>query len=103
VPVADPAHGELRMWRSADRLRPALEPPVVVAPGEIWNYSGGCTEILGALLPKCAGKPIDEFAQEACSSRLASQMSNGRGTIMMVRQLPAGCACSRDLALRAET
>jgi CubicO group peptidase (beta-lactamase class C family) len=63
------------MWRSADRLRPALEPPVVVAPGEIWNYIGGCTEILGALLPKCTGKPIDEFAQEACSSRLASQTS----------------------------
>jgi CubicO group peptidase (beta-lactamase class C family) len=42
---------------------------VVVAPGEIWNYSGGCTEILGALLHKCTSKPIDEFAQEACSSR----------------------------------
>jgi CubicO group peptidase (beta-lactamase class C family) len=94
VPDADPAHGELRMWRSADRLRPALEPPVVVAPGEIWNYSGGCTEILGALLPKCTGKPIDEFAQEACSSRLASQTSNGRGTIMIVRRPPAGCACA---------
>jgi CubicO group peptidase (beta-lactamase class C family) len=38
---------------------------VVVAPGEIWNYSGGCTAILGALLHKCTGKPIDEFAQEA--------------------------------------
>jgi CubicO group peptidase (beta-lactamase class C family) len=94
VPDADPAHGELRMWCSADRLRPALEPPVVVAPGEIWNYSGGCTEILGALLPKCTGKPIDEFAQEACSSRLASQTSNGRGTIMIVRRPPAGCACA---------
>jgi len=65
VPDTDPAHGEMRMWRSADRLRTALEPPVVAAPGVIWNYSGGCTEILGALLHKCTGKPIDEFAREA--------------------------------------
>jgi hypothetical protein len=54
MPDADPVHGELRMWRPADRPRTALELPLVVAPGEIWNYSGGCTEILGALLPKCA-------------------------------------------------
>ena len=33
--------------------------------GEIWKYSGGCTEILGALLHNCIGKLIDELAHEA--------------------------------------
>jgi CubicO group peptidase (beta-lactamase class C family) len=64
VPIADPRNGEARMWRSPDRLRTALEPPVVTAPGLHWNYSGGCTELLGAILRKAADKPIDAFARE---------------------------------------
>jgi CubicO group peptidase (beta-lactamase class C family) len=65
VPDSDPRHGEMRMWRSGDHLRTALEPPIVTAPGLDWNYSGGCTELLGAVLRKATGKPIDEFAREA--------------------------------------
>jgi CubicO group peptidase (beta-lactamase class C family) len=64
VSLADARHGEARMWRSGDRLRTALEPRLVAAPGLDWNYSGGCTELLGAVLCKAAGKAIDEFARE---------------------------------------
>jgi CubicO group peptidase (beta-lactamase class C family) len=64
VPDIDPIHGEMRMWRSRDHLRTALEPHLVAAPGQVWNYSGGCTELLGALLQRLAGQPIDEFASE---------------------------------------
>jgi CubicO group peptidase (beta-lactamase class C family) len=65
VPDTDPIHGEMRMWRSRDHLRTALEPRVVAAPGQVWNYSGGCTELLGAVLQRLTGRPIDEFAREA--------------------------------------
>jgi hypothetical protein len=74
------------MRRSADRLRTALEPPVVVAPGEIWNHSGGCTEILRALLPKCTSKPIDEFAPEALFEpliRLAAEAPSCQNLLAM--------------------
>ena len=64
VPLSDPRHGEVRMWHSGDRVRTALEPHVVAPPGVLWNYSGGCTELLGAVLRKAAGKPIDQFAGE---------------------------------------
>jgi CubicO group peptidase (beta-lactamase class C family) len=64
VPDIDPIHGEMRMGRSRDHLRTALEPRLVAAPGQVWNYSGGCTELLGALLQRLAGRPIDEFASE---------------------------------------
>lgn len=64
VPDTDPIHGEMRMWRSRDHLRTALEPRVVPAPGQVWNYSGGCTELLGAVLQRLIGRPIDEFAHE---------------------------------------
>ena len=65
VPISDPRHGEMRMWRTADHLRVALEPPMVAAPGEAWNYSGGCSELLGAILHKTTGMPLDAFAREA--------------------------------------
>jgi CubicO group peptidase (beta-lactamase class C family) len=54
----------MRMWRTADRLRLALEPPMVAAPGENWNYSGGCSELLCAILRKTTGQPLDAFARE---------------------------------------
>src|SRR5262245_15492736 len=65
VPVTDSNHGEMRMWRSNDPLRVALEPRVVAAPRLDWNYSGGCTELLGAILQKCASVAIDQFARDA--------------------------------------
>jgi CubicO group peptidase (beta-lactamase class C family) len=64
VPITDPRHGEMRMWRTADHLRVALEPAVVAAPGVVWNYSGGCSELLGAILRKATGQPLDAFARE---------------------------------------
>jgi len=64
VPETDPNHGEMRMWGSNDPLRIALEPRVVTAPGLDWNYSGGCTELLGAILQKSAGVSIDQFARD---------------------------------------
>jgi CubicO group peptidase (beta-lactamase class C family) len=64
VPITDPRHGEMRMWRAADHLRVALEPPMVAAPGEHWNYSGGCSELLGAILRKATGGTLDAFARD---------------------------------------
>ena len=65
LPYTDPNNSEIMMFRSGDRLRYALQPRVVAAPGSEWNYSGGCTELLGAIVAKASGKPIEEFANEA--------------------------------------
>jgi CubicO group peptidase (beta-lactamase class C family) len=64
LPISDPNHGELRMWHSNDHLRTALEPRMLAKPGSVWCYSGGCTELLGAIVQKATGKPIDEFARD---------------------------------------
>jgi CubicO group peptidase (beta-lactamase class C family) len=64
-PMGDPAHGEMRMWRSPDRLRTALQPALVEEPGEVWNYAGGSTELLGAVLARGAGMALDLFAERA--------------------------------------
>jgi len=65
LPYTNPNNSEVAMLRSADRWRFALEPPVVDDPGSDWNYSGGCTELLGAIVRKSTGGPIDKFAQDA--------------------------------------
>src|SRR4029077_12598920 len=63
-PITDPRNGEGRIWGAADRVRRALEPRLVSEPGRDWNYSGGCTELLGAVLRKAVGASIDAFAHE---------------------------------------
>ncbi len=58
------------MLRSADRWRFALTPRVVDEPGADWNYNGGCTELLGAIVRKATGEPIDKFAQDTLFASL---------------------------------
>jgi CubicO group peptidase (beta-lactamase class C family) len=63
LPYTNPNNSEVAMLRSPDRWRFALEPRVVDEPGSNWNYSGGCTELLGAILRKATGQPFETFAQ----------------------------------------
>lgn len=65
LPYTDPHNSEMAMLRSGDRLRFALQRPLVAVPGTEWNYSGGCTELLGAVLSKISRKTIEEFANES--------------------------------------
>jgi CubicO group peptidase (beta-lactamase class C family) len=64
VPYTDPANSEIAMERAPDRIRFILERPVVEAPGARWNYCGGATALIGALIAKGAGMPLEDFARE---------------------------------------
>jgi len=35
---------------------------MAAAPGKIWNYNSGSTELLAAILKKATGKPVDQLA-----------------------------------------
>jgi CubicO group peptidase (beta-lactamase class C family) len=63
-PYTDPMNSEVQMMQSPDRYRFALERPVLLAPGQVWNYNGGATELLGALFQKIDGRLLDDFARE---------------------------------------
>lgn len=65
LPYSNPANSEIVMYRSPDRWRFALSPRIFAPAGAEWNYSGGCTELLGAVVRKAAGVPLEAFAQEA--------------------------------------
>jgi CubicO group peptidase (beta-lactamase class C family) len=71
LPPTDPRNGEFRLWQSDDRLRTALEPRLLSEPGSVWAYSGGCTELLAAVLRKISGKQVDAYAREALFEPLA--------------------------------
>lgn len=99
LPVSDPNHGEPRMWRSSDRLRTALEPRMLAEPGSVWCYSGGCTELLGAIIERATGKPIDEFARDALLEPLSiNDVEWGRHGDGIPSASGGLRMCSRDLA-----
>ena len=63
-PYDDPANSEIAMERAADRVRFALDRPIVAEPGARWIYSGGATALVGALIARGAGMPLDAYARE---------------------------------------
>ena len=65
IPYSDPANSERRMMVAPDRPRYVLEQPSARAAGAAYNYNGGLTALLGAILEKVLGHPIDVFAKEA--------------------------------------
>ena len=64
VPYTDPANSEIRMIRSPNPYRFALEQPVVAPPGEIYNYSGGSAALISAVLKKATGRSIEQLAKD---------------------------------------
>ena len=41
-----------------------LERPIVAPPGCTFNYNSGSTELLGAVMRKASGAPVDILAQQ---------------------------------------
>jgi CubicO group peptidase (beta-lactamase class C family) len=64
VPYSNPANSELQMIRAADPIRYVLEQPVIAPPGGVYNYNGGNTTLLAAVLTKFTGKRLDDYAKE---------------------------------------
>jgi CubicO group peptidase (beta-lactamase class C family) len=65
VPYTDPANSEMRLIRSPDRYRFALEQPIETRPGQFFKYNSGASELLGAVVRKAAGVRLEDFAREA--------------------------------------
>jgi len=55
---------ELRMYDVADPVGMLLARPVVSAPGATWNYNGGLSQAIGAVIHRESEMRIDQFAEE---------------------------------------
>ncbi len=58
-----PFTNESTMVVSADSYRYVLSLPVVAEAGSVWNYSGGATALIGAVLSRATGKRFDVLAK----------------------------------------
>lgn len=65
LPYTDPKNSEIAMEAAPDRLAYVLSQPVVNPPGTVWTYGGGATAIVGAIIARGAGVPLQDFAREA--------------------------------------
>lgn len=47
-----------------DPYRFVLQQPLVRKPGTWWHYNNGSAEVVGGILQRAAGRPLDQFAKE---------------------------------------
>ncbi len=62
LPYTDPKNSETMMDRSNNPVEYFLSQPMIDKPGTKYNYSGGCTQALAAIVEKATGMSIDQFA-----------------------------------------
>jgi CubicO group peptidase (beta-lactamase class C family) len=64
VSLSDARNSWVAMEQAKDWPRFILDRPIVIAPGARWNYNSGCTELLGALIAKGTGTPLEIYARD---------------------------------------
>ena len=61
----DPKNDEWHLVNDADPLRYVFQKPFAFPPDTVWTYNGGGSDLLGKVIEKASGMPIDAFAREA--------------------------------------
>jgi CubicO group peptidase (beta-lactamase class C family) len=61
----DPKNDEPYLGSEVDPIKYVLSKPIAAPPDLIWNYNGGGTDLLGAILARASGKSLEAFAREA--------------------------------------
>ena len=70
IPYSSPLNSERRLIDSIDPMRFILEQPLSSAPGTFYNYSGGDTTLLSAVVAKLNGSRIEDYARDKLFSPL---------------------------------
>ncbi|WP_236050597.1 serine hydrolase domain-containing protein [Nonomuraea cypriaca] len=65
APYTSPANSEIAMELAPDRYRYVLERPVVEKAGRRWLYCGGASALIGGIIARGTGRPLEEYAATA--------------------------------------
>ena len=65
VSINNPANIVRQARIAPDPYRAVLARSVEATPGTAWNYNSGGVWLLGRILKKVSGLPLDQFAKEA--------------------------------------
>jgi len=60
----DPDNDEPHLGFEPDPLGYVLSRPIAAAPDTLWTYNGGGTNLLGNIIEKVSGEPLEAFARE---------------------------------------
>ena len=60
----DPKNDEPHLGFEPDPIRYVLSRPIAKPPDMAWTYNGGGTDLLGNILERVSGKPLEAFARE---------------------------------------
>ena len=60
----DPKNDEPHLGSEADPIRYVLSKPIAKPPDAVWTYNGGGTDLLGTILERVSGKPLEAFSRE---------------------------------------
>jgi CubicO group peptidase (beta-lactamase class C family) len=63
VPYSDPRNDEIRMTQDPQPLRYALSRPFAVDPGSDFNYNGGLTQVMAAVLERATKTSLRDYAR----------------------------------------
>ncbi|MBK8501337.1 MAG: serine hydrolase [Saprospiraceae bacterium] len=64
IPYSDTTNSERRLNFSPDAIDFVLRQTLVDVPGNKFNYNGGCTQLLAAIVEKVSGLTIDMFVDK---------------------------------------
>ncbi|MFN2439452.1 MAG: serine hydrolase domain-containing protein [Chitinophagaceae bacterium] len=71
IPYNNPENSEIQMIRSRDAVEFVLSRPMEHAPGKVWKYNGGTTQLLASIIEKTTGQKVDAFANQYLFQPLA--------------------------------
>ncbi len=65
IPYTDKSNSEIQMnYYSSDPVEYYLSSKSIYKPGTVFNYSGGCTQMLAAIIKKISGFEVDEYVKQ---------------------------------------
>lgn len=64
IPYTDPKNSEEMMYNAPDILEFVLSQKLINKPGEKFNYSAGCTQLLAIIIQKTTGMPVDKYLEK---------------------------------------
>ena len=64
LPYTDSLNSEIQMDNSPDPIEFILSRNLVHSPGKVWNYNGGTTQLLAAIIKKATGQEVDQYARK---------------------------------------
>ncbi|MBS1755689.1 MAG: serine hydrolase [Bacteroidetes bacterium] len=88
---ANPFNSEIQMNLRKNPVKYVLKQKLEFDPASHWNYSGGNTQVLAAIIEKVSGKKIDEFAKENLFSKLGIDNTEWQ-TLLFQRSLPSAAS-----------